>query len=94
MPASAAALRAAIHSALKADGPLAAMLGGAKIYDEPPREASLPYVPLGEAIVSDRSTATEAGDEHARKHCGAARQFMLLFGRMNEIIRRRYNSIR
>jgi hypothetical protein len=35
MPASAAALRAAIHGALQANGPLAAMLGGAKIYDEP-----------------------------------------------------------
>ncbi len=41
------------------------MLGGAKIYDEPPREAALPYVTLGEAVVSDRSTATEGGDEHA-----------------------------
>ncbi len=40
----------------------AAMLGGAKIYDEPPREASLPYVTLGEAVVSDRSTATEGGE--------------------------------
>lgn len=52
MPASAAALRAAIFGALKSDGPLAAMLGGAKIYDEPPREASLPYVTLGEAVSS------------------------------------------
>lgn len=65
MPASAAALRAAIHGALKNDGPLVAMLGGAKIYDEPPREAALPYVTLGEAVVSDRSTSTEVGDEHA-----------------------------
>ncbi len=65
MPASAAALRTAIFGALKSDGPLAAMLGGAKIYDEPPREASLPYVTLGEAVVSDRSTATEGGEEHA-----------------------------
>jgi hypothetical protein len=65
MPASAAALRAAIHGALKNDGPLVAMLGGAKIFDEPPREASLPYVTLGEAVVSDRSTSTEVGDEHA-----------------------------
>jgi hypothetical protein len=65
MPASAAALRAAIHNALKNDSPLAAMLGGGKVYDEPPREASLPYVTLGEAVVSDRSTSTEAGDEHA-----------------------------
>ncbi len=65
MPASSAALRAAIHGVLKNDGPLAAMLGGAKIYDEPPREAALPYVTLGETVVSDRSTSTEGGDEHA-----------------------------
>lgn len=65
MPASAAALRAAIHGALKADTPLAALLGGAKIYDEPPRDAALPYVTLGEAVVSDASTASEQGEEHA-----------------------------
>lgn len=65
MPASAAALRAAIHDALNNDDPLVSMLGGAKIYDEPPREAALPYVTLGEAVVSDRSTSTEDGDEHA-----------------------------
>lgn len=65
MSASAAALRAAIYETLKNDSPLAAMLGGPKVYDEPSREAALPYVTLGEAVVSDRSTATEAGDEHA-----------------------------
>jgi hypothetical protein len=65
MSASAVSLRAAIHNALRNDGPLAAMLGGAKIYDEPPREAALPYVTLGETVVSDRSTSTESGEEHA-----------------------------
>ena len=62
---SAVSLRAAIHDALKADAPLIALLGGASIYDEPPRDAALPYVTLGEDIIADGSTATEAGEEHA-----------------------------
>lgn len=65
MSASAVLLRTAIHGALKADTPLTALLGGAKIYDEPPRAAELPYVTLGQDVISDASTATETGDEHA-----------------------------
>jgi hypothetical protein len=61
---SAISLRAAIRGALAADAPLAALLGGGKIYDEPPREAALPYVTLAENAVADNSTATEASDEH------------------------------
>jgi hypothetical protein len=61
---SAVSLRAAIHGALVADTPLTALLGGEKIYDEPPRDAALPYVTLGEDVVADGSTATEQGDEH------------------------------
>lgn len=64
MPQSTAALRAAIHDALVADGALTAILGGPKIYDEPPRGASFPYVTIGEARVSDFSTGTEEGAEH------------------------------
>jgi hypothetical protein len=62
-PAS-ASLRAAVHDALTTYAPLAALLGGAKIYDEPPREAAFPYVTLGEARVSDFSTGSEPGEEH------------------------------
>src|SRR5512134_350013 len=62
---SAVSLRAAIRSALAADAPLVTLLGGEKIYDEPPRDAALPYVTLGEDVIADGSTATEAGDEHA-----------------------------
>ncbi len=64
MSSSAAALRAAIHDALAADGALVSMLGGPKIYDEPPRAATYPYVTLGDARVSDFSTGTESGEEH------------------------------
>lgn len=64
MPDSSAALRAAIHDALAADASLAAILGGPKIYDEPPKSAAFPYVTLGEARVSDFSTGSEEGAEH------------------------------
>ena len=62
--ASTAALRAAIHDALVADSPLMSLLGGPRVYDEPPRDALFPYVTLGEARVTDWSTGTERGEEH------------------------------
>ena len=64
MPTATAALRAAIHDALTADVALAGILGGAKIYDEPPATAAFPYVTLGEARVSDFSAGEEALQEH------------------------------
>lgn len=65
MPNSAVSLRAAIRDALVNDSPLVALLGGEKIYDEPPRDAALPYVTLGEDVIADASTSTEPGGEHA-----------------------------
>jgi hypothetical protein len=62
--AASAALRAAIHDALTADATLVNVLGGPKIYDEPPRAAAFPYVTLGEARIADFSTGTEPGEEH------------------------------
>ena len=62
--AASAALRAAIHDALTADAALVNILGGPKVYDEPPRAAAFPYVTLGEARIADYSTGTEAGEEH------------------------------
>ncbi|MFG1305322.1 DUF3168 domain-containing protein [Xanthobacter autotrophicus] len=59
------ALRAALHAALVADAALTALLGGPRIHDVPPAEADFPFVALGEAVVADWSTATEAGTEHA-----------------------------
>jgi hypothetical protein len=64
MPASSAALRAAIHAALSGHAPLTVLLGGAKIYDEPPASATFPYVTLGEARVSDFSAGDDPGEEH------------------------------
>jgi uncharacterized protein DUF3168 len=64
MSTASAALRAAIHDALTTDAALTALLAGPKIYDEPPAAAAFPYVTLGEARVTDFSTASEPGEEH------------------------------
>ncbi|MGP9811896.1 DUF3168 domain-containing protein [Rhodopseudomonas sp. NSM] len=64
MPTAPAALRAAIHQALTSDSGLLAALGGARIYDEPPRDAALPYVTLGEARISDASADDAPMQEH------------------------------
>jgi len=61
---SSAALRAAVHDALISNVGLTSVLGGQKIYDEPPRSASFPYVTLGEARIADFSTGSEAAQEH------------------------------
>jgi len=62
--AASAALRAAVHDALAADSALTALLGGPKVYDEPPRAAAFPYVTLGETRIADWSTGDSGGQEH------------------------------
>lgn len=65
MPTNAsAALRAAVHDALVADGGLISVLGGPKVYDEPPRAAAFPYVTLGESRITDFSAGSEPSEEH------------------------------
>jgi hypothetical protein len=64
MTTATAALRAAVHDALIADTGLTGILGGPSIFDEPPRDATFPYVTLGEARIADFSTGTEPGQEH------------------------------
>ena len=65
MPTAASlALRAAIHDALNADAALTGILGGAKVYDEPPRSAAFPYVTLGETRIADFSAGGEPIEEH------------------------------
>ncbi|MBI4367344.1 MAG: DUF3168 domain-containing protein [Deltaproteobacteria bacterium] len=62
--AASAALRAAVHDALNADAALVNILGGPKVYDEPPRAAAFPYVTLGEARIADFSAGGEPSEEH------------------------------
>jgi hypothetical protein len=63
MSAPARALQEAVFEALSADATLVALLGGAKVFDSPPRNAAAPYVHLGEVTARDWSTATDAGTE-------------------------------
>ena len=74
MSTAAAALRAAVHAALNADGALVALLGGEKVYDEPPKGAAFPYVTLGEARTLNFSAGDEAGEEHQLTLHGWSRQ--------------------
>ncbi len=64
MSTAAVALRAAIHDALVADGALVALLGGPKVYDEPPKAAAFPYVTLGDARIEDFSAGNDPAQEH------------------------------
>ncbi|HKS83900.1 MAG TPA: DUF3168 domain-containing protein [Pseudolabrys sp.] len=72
--AAAVALRAAVHDALTADARVFAVLGGAKIYDEPSPAAVFPYVTLGEMRIADFSAGGEAGLEHRLVLHGWSRQ--------------------
>lgn len=58
------ALRRAIRDRLLADAPLVAKLGGARVYDEAPRDAPAPYVVFAQSEARDWSTMTETGAEH------------------------------
>jgi len=64
MTTATAALRAAIHDALVADGALTTLLGGPSVYDEPPRVARFPYVTLGDARIANLSTDDDDVEEH------------------------------
>lgn len=65
MPTAASvALRVAVHDALTANAALTTLLGGAKVYEEPPRSVAFPYVTLGEARIADYSADDEPGEEH------------------------------
>jgi hypothetical protein len=86
MPAAASsALRAAVHDALTADAALTSLLGGPKVYDEPPRSAAFPYVTLGETRIADFSAGSAVAQEHqlmlhAWSRQGGHRQAHLIAG--------------
>jgi hypothetical protein len=54
----------ALFAALSGNAPLVALLGGAKVYDDVPRSAALPYITFGQSTLRDWSTGTDAGFEH------------------------------
>lgn len=58
------ALQREAYAALANDTAVAALLGGARIYDDVPQDTVFPFITLGTASVSDWSTGTEPGLEH------------------------------
>ncbi len=58
------ALQKALFTHLSADSNVTGVLGGAKIYDDVPRDATFPYVTFGESVVRDWSTGSDEGFEH------------------------------
>ena len=57
-------LQKSIFSALTANVALTGLLGGPRVYDDVPRGAEPPYLTIGESVIRDWSTGSEAGDEH------------------------------
>jgi Protein of unknown function (DUF3168) len=57
------ALRQAVHALLVADTALTVLLGGARIYDEPPRSAGGVYAVFGDVEALDWSTGSDRGCE-------------------------------
>ena len=85
------ALRAAIHAALVADAALVALIGAPRVYDVPPGDADFPFVTLGEAVVADWSTATEAGSEqaltlHVFSRSGGRAEAFAIAARLQEVL--------
>jgi hypothetical protein len=64
IPSACLALRAAVVARLLADAGLSALLGGARVHDEPPRGASPPYVLVGDVATSDASGDEAPAEEH------------------------------
>ncbi|MCZ7595261.1 MAG: DUF3168 domain-containing protein [Hyphomicrobium sp.] len=58
-------LQQAIYQALTNDGPLVALLGAARVWDDVPERAAFPYVTFAAGTERDWSTGGEAGAEHA-----------------------------
>jgi hypothetical protein len=61
---AALALRAAVRDRLQDDSVLAGLLGGTKIYDEVPRDASVPYVVLAAIDSREAGGSRDEGEEH------------------------------
>jgi hypothetical protein len=83
MTTASVALRAAVHDALISDGALTALLGGAKIFDAPPRSAAFPFISLGEARVTEASAEGDLEHQltlHAFSRQGGHKEAHLIAG--------------
>lgn len=59
-----AELQTTIFETLTSDPSVLALLGGPKVFDRVPEQATFPYLTLGRTAVMDWSTGTEDGAEH------------------------------
>jgi Protein of unknown function (DUF3168) len=65
MTAASWALQRSIYQALTGSIELTSLLGGERIYSNPPPAAEFPYITLGQTVNLDWSTGTEDGNEHS-----------------------------
>ena len=65
MTASSWALQSSIFQALANSPELTSLLGGERIYSNPPPAAQFPFITLGQTVNLDWSTGTEDGTEHS-----------------------------
>lgn len=65
MPSAGLALQKALYQRLVGDADLMSALGGPRVYDHVPRQVTPPYVAMGRSTVTDWSTGSEDGYEHA-----------------------------
>lgn len=64
MTSAALDLQKGLYQLLKGNAPLAAVLGGSRVFDDVPQRTELPYVTFGQSLMRDWSTGSEAGHEH------------------------------
>ncbi len=84
-------LHRAVLEVLRADAELGVLLGGARVYDRPPRRLRPPYVTLGEIVSRDRNTFDARGERHvvtlhAWSEQGGRRQAFEIVGRMDAVL--------
>lgn len=58
------ALQKAVFEALTGDVGVTTLLGGAKVFDDVPRDTDFPYVTFGQSVERDWSTGNDEGGEH------------------------------
>jgi hypothetical protein len=59
------ALQKSLYQALANSPDVVALLGGVRIYDDPPQAASFPFITMGQSVIRDWSTGSEDGAEHS-----------------------------
>ncbi len=88
---AALALHRALLEVLRTDAELGMLLGGARVYDRPPRRMRPPYVTLGEIETRDWNTFDAPGARHlltlhAWSEHGGRRQAYEILGRIDTLL--------